>query len=63
MSIESKERELKLYIQNLAVLEDRLRVCGAELARERSLDISAYLPFRSFSMTASASESCFLSSA
>lgn len=36
--MEPKEREIKLYLQNLSVLDDRLRICGADLARERLLE-------------------------
>jgi adenylate cyclase, class 2 len=36
--MENKEREIKLYIQDLAALADRLRVCGADLARKRMLE-------------------------
>jgi len=33
-----QEREIKFYIQNLPMLAERVRVCGAELVRERMLE-------------------------
>lgn len=33
-----QEKEIKLHIRNLAALEERLRVCGAELIRARTLE-------------------------
>ena len=36
--IENKEREIKFYIQDLEGLAERLRVCGADLMRERLLE-------------------------
>ncbi len=33
-----QEREIKFYIQDLAALAERLRVCGAQLTRERTLE-------------------------
>jgi len=36
--MENMEREIKFYIQDLADLADRLRVCGADLTRPRTLE-------------------------
>jgi adenylate cyclase, class 2 len=36
--MDTKEREIKFYIQDLAGLADRLRVCGADLSRKRMLE-------------------------
>jgi adenylate cyclase, class 2 len=36
--MDTKEREIKFYIQDLASLADRLRVCGADLSRKRMLE-------------------------
>ena len=36
--MDPKEREIKLYLKELAVIDDRLRVCGAELTRTRLLE-------------------------
>lgn len=33
-----QEREIKFYIQNLGALAERLRICGADLTRERTLE-------------------------
>jgi adenylate cyclase, class 2 len=33
-----QEREIKFYIQDLPALAERLRICGAELTRERTLE-------------------------
>lgn len=35
-----QEREIKLYIQDLPMLAERLRVCGAELTRPRTLELN-----------------------
>lgn len=37
------EREIKLYIQDLPSLAERLRVCGADLTRPRTLEINLRL--------------------
>ena len=36
--MEPKEREIKLYLQNLSVLDDRLKICGADLVRKRLME-------------------------
>ena len=36
--MENKEREIKFYIQDLGVVADRLRICGADLTRHRILE-------------------------
>lgn len=36
--MEPKEREIKLYLQDLAALDNRLRICGADLTRQRLLE-------------------------
>lgn len=36
--MENKEREIKLYVQDLSSIADRLRVCGADLVRERMFE-------------------------
>lgn len=41
--MEIKEREIKLYIQDLSALADRLRVCGADLTRSRMLECNLRL--------------------
>jgi len=33
-----QEREIKLYIQNLSALAERLRICGADIVRDRTLE-------------------------
>ena len=35
-----QEREIKFYIQDLEAVDQRLRICGADLARERTLEIN-----------------------
>jgi adenylate cyclase class 2 len=36
--MDNQEREIKLYIQNLPALAERLRICGADCVRERTLE-------------------------
>ena len=36
--MENKEREIKFYIQDLGMVADRLRICGADLTRPRKLE-------------------------
>ncbi len=33
-----QEKEIKLYIQNLSALAERLHICGADIVRERTLE-------------------------
>ena len=51
--MENKEREIKLYIQDLDALADRLRVCGADLTRERMLERNLRLDTEDNSLKAS----------
>ena len=51
--MENKEREIKLYIQDLEALADRLRVCGADLTRERMLERNLRLDTKDHSLRAS----------
>lgn len=41
--MEDQEREVKFYIQDLEALAERLRICGADLTRERTLEINLRL--------------------
>ncbi len=36
--MQNEEREIKLYVQDLPALAERLRVCGADLTRPRTLE-------------------------
>ena len=38
--MEYQEKEIKLFIKDLPLLAERLRVCGADLTRERTLEIN-----------------------
>jgi len=38
--MQDQEREIKFYIQDLEAVDQRLRICGADLARERTLEIN-----------------------
>ncbi len=38
--MQDQEREIKFYIQNLEAVDQRLHICGADLARERTLEIN-----------------------
>ena len=38
-----QEREIKFYVQDLEAVNERLRICGAELTRERTLEINLRL--------------------
>jgi adenylate cyclase class 2 len=38
MKMEDQEREVKFYIQDLEAIAERLRVCGADLTRDRTLE-------------------------
>ena len=51
--MENKEREIKLYIQDLDALADRLRICGADLTRERMLERNLRLDTEDHSLKAS----------
>lgn len=51
--MENKEREIKLYIQDLEALANRLRVCGADLTRERMLERNLRLDTKDHSLKAS----------
>lgn len=41
--MENQEREVKFYIQDLEALAERLHICGADLTRERTLEINLRL--------------------
>jgi adenylate cyclase, class 2 len=41
--MDNQEREIKFYIKDLAAIAERLRVCGADLARARTLEINLRL--------------------
>jgi len=45
-----QEREIKFYIQDLAKLSERLRVCGAEQVRERVLERNLRLDTADYSL-------------
>jgi len=51
--MENKEREIKLYIQDLEALAIRLRVCGADLTRERMLERNLRLDTKDHSLKSS----------
>jgi adenylate cyclase class 2 len=41
--MDNQEREIKFYVQDLEAVNERLRICGAELTRERTLEINLRL--------------------
>jgi adenylate cyclase class 2 len=41
--MDNQEREIKFYVQDLEAVNERLRICGAELKRERTLEINLRL--------------------
>lgn len=41
--MDDQEREIKFYIQDLEAIAERLRVCGADLTRARTLEINLRL--------------------
>lgn len=49
-----QEREIKFHIQNLAALAERLRICGAELTRERTLERNLLMDTKDRSLQKSA---------